>query len=85
MLASMKRQFTELLSDIGFVREGLTVRKLERMTRDGNDGVIAASGPEVVCHSERHSYIIKFFVIIAINAVLVFLPISGRNVCLNTC
>ena len=49
MLGSMKRQFTELLSDIGFVREGLTVRKLERMTRDGNDGVIAASGPEVLC------------------------------------
>ncbi|KAI0215575.1 putative ATP-dependent RNA helicase DHX57 [Lamellibrachia satsuma] len=46
MLGSMKRQFTELLSDIGFVREGLTVRRLERMTRDGNDGVIAASGPE---------------------------------------
>ena len=47
MLGSMKRQFIALLSDIGFVQEGLTVRRLDRMTRDGNDGIIAASGPEV--------------------------------------
>ena len=47
MLASMKRQFVELLSDIGFAKEGLTVRALERLTRDGGDGVIEASGYEV--------------------------------------
>ena len=47
MLASMKRQFVELLSDIGFTKEGLTVRALERLTRDGGDGVIEASGYEV--------------------------------------
>ena len=47
MLASMKRQFVELLSDIGFTKEGLTVRVLERLTRDGGDGVIGASGHEV--------------------------------------
>ena len=47
MLASMKRQFVELLSDIGFTKEGLTVRVLERLTRDGGDGVIEASGHEV--------------------------------------
>ena len=47
MLASMKRQFVELLSDIGFTKEGLTVRVLERLTRHGGDGVIEASGYEV--------------------------------------
>ena len=47
MLASMKRQFVELLSDIGFTKEGLTARDLERLTRDGGDGVIEASGYEV--------------------------------------
>ena len=48
MLASMKRQFTELLSDIGFVQEGLTVRHLERMARGkSGDGIAAATGHEV--------------------------------------
>ena len=47
MLASMKRQFVELLSDIGFTKEGLTVRHLERLARDGGDGVAEASGYEV--------------------------------------
>ena len=48
MLASMKRQFVELLSDIGFTKEGLTVRDLERLTRDGGDGVREATGYEVM-------------------------------------
>ncbi len=47
MLASMKRQFVELLSDIGFAREGLTVRSLERLSRGGGDGVREATGAEV--------------------------------------
>ena len=47
MLASMKRQFAELLSDIGFVAEGLTVRDIERQGRGGGDGVLSATGPEV--------------------------------------
>ncbi len=47
MLASMKRQFVELLSDIGFVKEGLSSRDMERLTRDGGDGVLQATGAEV--------------------------------------
>ncbi|KAL3874748.1 hypothetical protein ACJMK2_037719 [Sinanodonta woodiana] len=45
MIASMKQQFVELLSDIGFVREGLSVRDVEMAAReDGTDGVARATG-----------------------------------------
>lgn len=44
----MKRQFAELLSDIGFVKEGLKVRNIERMSSKGTDGVLEATGYEVI-------------------------------------
>ncbi|XP_037072381.1 putative ATP-dependent RNA helicase DHX57 [Pollicipes pollicipes] len=47
MLASMKHQFVELLSGIGFVRAGLTARQLERCGRGRGDGVLQATGPEL--------------------------------------
>ena len=47
MLANMKQQFVELLSDIGFVQEGISVRDVERAGRDGGDGVLAVTGSEV--------------------------------------
>ena len=47
MLASMKRQFTELLSDIGFVKEGLTIRDIERLAKGGSDGVVESTGADV--------------------------------------
>ncbi|GAA6065157.1 putative ATP-dependent RNA helicase DHX57, partial [Tachysurus ichikawai] len=47
-IASMKRQFAELLSDIGFVKEGLKVRNIERMSSKGTDGVLEATGYEVI-------------------------------------
>ena len=47
MLSSLKQQFVELISDIGFVREGITLRDVERVARDGTDGVINATGSEV--------------------------------------
>jgi ATP-dependent RNA helicase DHX57 len=43
----MKQQFVELLSDIGFVKEGISSRDVERAARDGGDGVIEATGQEV--------------------------------------
>ena len=46
-IASLKRQFTELLSDIGFVREGLRARVIERASSMGTDGVLEATGSEV--------------------------------------
>lgn len=46
-IASLKRQFAELLSDIGFVREGLRARVIERASSMGTDGVLEATGSEV--------------------------------------
>lgn len=46
-IASLKRQFAELLSDIGFVKEGLRARIIERMCSKGTDGILEATGPEV--------------------------------------
>ena len=47
MIASLKCQFTELLSDIGFIKTNLTSRKMERMALGTGDGVRAATGEEV--------------------------------------
>ena len=47
MLGSMKRQFVELLSDIGFIQERLTSRDIERMASHGSDGVMGATGHAV--------------------------------------
>lgn len=46
-MASLKRQFTELLSDIGFVKEGLRARDIEKRWTRGGDGVLDATGEEV--------------------------------------
>uniref|UniRef100_A0A672GX55 Putative ATP-dependent RNA helicase DHX57 n=1 Tax=Salarias fasciatus TaxID=181472 RepID=A0A672GX55_SALFA len=52
-IASLKRQFAELLSDIGFIKEGLRARVIERMSSRGSDGVLEATGPEVITISKR--------------------------------
>lgn len=46
-IASLKRQFAELLSDIGFIKQGLRARVIERMGSHGSDGVLEATGPKV--------------------------------------
>lgn len=46
-IASLKRQFAELLSDIGFIKDGLRARVIERMSSKGSDGVLEATGHEV--------------------------------------
>ena len=48
-MASLKRQFTELLSDIGFVKEGLRAREIEKRAQGGGDGILDATGEEVKC------------------------------------
>ncbi|XP_062339112.1 putative ATP-dependent RNA helicase DHX57 isoform X2 [Osmerus eperlanus] len=52
-IASLKRQFTELLSDIGFVKEGLKARVIERMCAKGTDGILESTGPEANLNSDN--------------------------------
>uniref|UniRef100_A0A7N6C3R2 Putative ATP-dependent RNA helicase DHX57 n=1 Tax=Anabas testudineus TaxID=64144 RepID=A0A7N6C3R2_ANATE len=52
-IASLKRQFAELLSDIGFIKEGLRARIIERTCSKGTDGVLEATGPEANLNSEN--------------------------------
>ncbi|KAL4694120.1 hypothetical protein H8959_013385 [Pygathrix nigripes] len=51
-MASLKRQFTELLSDIGFAREGLRAREIEKRAQ-GGDGVLDATGEEANSNAEN--------------------------------
>jgi ATP-dependent RNA helicase DHX57 len=46
-LSAMKQQLLELLSDLGFVTEGLTARRLSRMARNGADAVKKATGDDL--------------------------------------
>ncbi|XP_064411237.1 putative ATP-dependent RNA helicase DHX57 [Latimeria chalumnae] len=52
-IASMKRQFAELLSDIGFVKEGLKARDIERMCSHRGDGILEATGQEANSNAEN--------------------------------
>ncbi|KAI1894656.1 hypothetical protein AGOR_G00118010, partial [Albula goreensis] len=52
-IASLKRQFAELLSDIGFVKEGLRARVIERMCSRGTDGILEATGYEANLNSDN--------------------------------
>ncbi|XP_011611798.2 putative ATP-dependent RNA helicase DHX57 isoform X2 [Takifugu rubripes] len=52
-IASLKRQFAELLSDIGFIKEGLRARVIERLGSKGSDGVLEATGPEANLNSDN--------------------------------
>ncbi|XP_051911127.1 putative ATP-dependent RNA helicase DHX57 isoform X2 [Hippocampus zosterae] len=52
-IASFKRQFAELLSDIGFIKEGLRSRMIERLGSNGSDGVLEATGHEANLNAEN--------------------------------
>ncbi|KPP56085.1 putative ATP-dependent RNA helicase DHX57 [Scleropages formosus] len=52
-MASLKRQFAELLSDIGFVKEGLRARVIERTCSKGMDGILEATGSEANLNSDN--------------------------------
>lgn len=51
-IACLKRQFAELLSDIGFMKDGLKARVIEKMSSKGSDGVLEATGYEVTVFFE---------------------------------
>ncbi|KAJ1154417.1 hypothetical protein NDU88_007169 [Pleurodeles waltl] len=52
-ISSLKRQFTELLSDIGFVKEGLRSRDIEKRWGQRGDGVMDATGEEANTNAEN--------------------------------
>ncbi|XP_032539439.1 putative ATP-dependent RNA helicase DHX57 [Chiroxiphia lanceolata] len=56
-IASLKRQFAELLSDIGFVKEGLRARDIEKKWSQGGDGVLDATGEEANSNAENFKLI----------------------------
>jgi ATP-dependent RNA helicase DHX57 len=48
MLASLKQQYVELLSDIGFTKSGVHLRDVQRAARSaGTDGILECTGEEV--------------------------------------
>lgn len=51
-MASLKRQFAELLSDIGFAKEGLRAREIEKRAQAG-DGILDATGEEANANAEN--------------------------------
>ncbi|CAG5133525.1 unnamed protein product, partial [Candidula unifasciata] len=53
MLASLKQQYVELLSDIGFIQSGIQQKDLERAARGGSDGVANATGIEANVNSNN--------------------------------
>ncbi|XP_070180183.1 putative ATP-dependent RNA helicase DHX57 [Littorina saxatilis] len=47
MLASLKQQYVELLSDIGFTKQGLRLRTVQRAARESwTDGIVEATGAD---------------------------------------
>ncbi|KAG8444118.1 hypothetical protein GDO86_009340 [Hymenochirus boettgeri] len=52
-ISSLKRQFTELLSDIGFVTEGLRARDIEKRWAHRGDGILEATGEEANANAEN--------------------------------
>ncbi|XP_034283369.1 putative ATP-dependent RNA helicase DHX57 [Pantherophis guttatus] len=52
-MARLKRQFTELLSDIGFVKEGLRAKDIEERFSQRGDGVLEATGEEANANAEN--------------------------------
>ncbi|KAI4874272.1 hypothetical protein NFI96_028451, partial [Prochilodus magdalenae] len=52
-IACLKRQFAELLSDIGFVKDGLKARDIERRSSKGTDGVLEVTGYEANLNADN--------------------------------
>ncbi|XP_056423434.1 putative ATP-dependent RNA helicase DHX57 isoform X2 [Hyla sarda] len=52
-ITSLKRQFTELLSDIGFIKEGLRARDIEKRWAQKGDGVAESTGEEANTNAEN--------------------------------
>ncbi|XP_071961739.1 putative ATP-dependent RNA helicase DHX57 [Antedon mediterranea] len=58
MLASMKHQFAELLSDIGFISENLSAKRMDRMAGGRSDVVAKSVAPEANINAENNRLVI---------------------------
>ena len=58
MLVSMKHQYLEQLSSIGFGPKGINMRTLSRMAKNGGDGVLAATGPDYNVNSNNYKLVV---------------------------
>ncbi|XP_072032670.1 putative ATP-dependent RNA helicase DHX57 [Amphiura filiformis] len=58
MIASMKHQFTELLSSIGFIKEGLFSKQMERMAGRYGDAVVKAAGYEANSNADNSKLVV---------------------------
>ncbi|KAJ7341234.1 hypothetical protein JRQ81_005102 [Phrynocephalus forsythii] len=56
-MARLKMQFVELLSDIGFVKDGLRARDIERRWSQRGDSVLEATGEEANTNAENFKLI----------------------------
>ena len=66
MISSIKRQFAELLSDIGFIKTKLTSREMERAGGRKSDGVIEALEAENLNQRHDDEYIMKALLVAAL-------------------
>ncbi|XP_022087605.1 putative ATP-dependent RNA helicase DHX57 [Acanthaster planci] len=53
MIVSMKHQFAELLSSIGFIKEGLSSKMMDRRTGGNGDAVLKMCGPEANSNADN--------------------------------
>ncbi|XP_071787163.1 putative ATP-dependent RNA helicase DHX57 [Asterias amurensis] len=58
MIASMKHQFAELLSSIGFVQDGLNAKMTDRKTGGNGDAVLKMCGPEANSNAENSRLVV---------------------------
>lgn len=71
MLASLKQQYVELLSDIGFIQSGIRQKDVERAARGGLDGVADTTGIEVSASCMFSASICRLLLIIIIFTIII--------------
>lgn len=77
MIASLKCQYAELLSDIGFIKADLTARKIGRLAPRTGDGVLAATGEEVPYWGGVGSIFVKAIFEFSFSSVLKLVPVHN--------
>ncbi|XP_076442712.1 putative ATP-dependent RNA helicase DHX57 [Babylonia areolata] len=81
MLASLKQQYVELLSDIGFTKEGLRLRRIQRLAHStGTDGIVEATGQEANLNTKNWKLVSAILVgALYPNVVQVMTPEKNYN------